>query len=338
MLTIDGSRGEGGGQILRSALALAIVTARPVRIENIRAGRKKPGLLRQHLTAVQAAARVCSAHVEGAELGSGAVTFTPGPVAPGVHHFAIGSAGSTTLVLQTILLPLLTASGPSRITLEGGTHNPAAPPFDFLDAAYLRLLNRMGPRVTAHLERPGFFPAGGGRMVIEIEPCAALGALDLLERGELRSRRACVWLSHLPRHVAEREIRVIERRLAWSVADCEIREAPHAVGPGNLVALRLEFENVTEVFCGFGSAGRPAEAVAGEAVDACRRYLPSTAPLGEYLTDQWLLPLALAGRGSFRSTGLSPHATTHLELIHDFLPVRLETGREESGVVRVSVR
>src|SRR5690349_406818 len=158
MILIDGSSGEGGGQILRSALALSILTRTPFKMERIRAGRDKPGLLRQHLTAVNAAQEVSSADVTGAELGSRDLTFKPRTVQGGDRSFSIGSAGSTTLVLQTILPALLRASGPSTITIEGGTHNPAAPPFEFLARAYLPLLARMGAKVELTLDQPGFFP------------------------------------------------------------------------------------------------------------------------------------------------------------------------------------
>jgi RNA 3'-terminal phosphate cyclase (ATP) len=187
VIEIDGSFGEGGGQILRSSLALAIVTGQPVRLSNIRAGRRKPGLMRQHLTAVNAAAAICGATVDGERIGATELTFTPGAVRAGEYQFSIGTAGSTTLVLQTVLLPLLTAGGPSRIVLEGGTHNPFAPPFDFLERAYLPLINRMGPNVRATLERPGFYPAGGGRIAIEIEPATGLHGFDVVRA---RRRRA----------------------------------------------------------------------------------------------------------------------------------------------------
>ena len=172
MLTINGSQGEGGGQILRTALAMSLVTGKPFRIVRIRAGRKKPGLLRQHLTAVQAAAQIGQATVEGAAIGSQELTFTPGEIRPGEYRFAVGTAGSATLVLQAVLPALLTAPGLSVLTLEGGTHNPFAPPFDFLHRSYLPLVNRMGPTVEARLERPGFYPAGGGKFVVTVEPAA----------------------------------------------------------------------------------------------------------------------------------------------------------------------
>src|SRR5258705_2280598 len=190
MLTIDGSFGEGGGQILRTALALSLVTGKPFRIENIRAGRKNPGLLRQHLTAVNAATEISRSEVMGAAIGSRELTFAPGSVVAGTYAFAVGTAGSTTLVLQTVLPALLVASGTSKVILEGGTHNPFAPPFDFLEKTFLPLVNRMGPQVTAELERPGFYPAGGGRMNVTVEPADALRELALPARGEVRARRA----------------------------------------------------------------------------------------------------------------------------------------------------
>ena len=162
IIQIDGSQGEGGGQIVRSSLALAMVTGNGVAIEKLRAGREKPGLMRQHLTAVHAAAEICQAQVTGNAIGSSSLTFQPGRVIPGEYKFSVGTAGSATLVLQTVLPPPLIADGPSRVILEGGTHNPWAPPFDFLSRAYLPLVNRMGPSVTATMDRPGFYPAGGG--------------------------------------------------------------------------------------------------------------------------------------------------------------------------------
>ena len=188
MIVIDGSAGEGGGQILRSSLALSLVTGKPFRIENIRAGRTKPGLLRQHLTALAAATQIGKAKVEGAVLGSKIVSFTPRGVTPGDYHFAVGTAGSATLVLQTVLPALMLASGPSTLVLEGGTHNPSAPPFDFISKAFLPILNRMGPCIKVELERYGFYPAGGGRFRVSINPAAQLSPIDLLTCGESRAR------------------------------------------------------------------------------------------------------------------------------------------------------
>jgi len=329
MLTIDGSSGEGGGQILRSSLALSAITATPFRIERIRAGRKQPGLRRQHLTAVRAAATVCEAEVEGDEVGSGEVVFRPGAVQPGDYRFAIGTAGSTTLVLQTVLPALLTASGRSTIVLEGGTHNPFAPPFDFLAKTYVPLVRRMGADVAVELERPGFFPAGGGRLRVVIEPAAELQGIELLERGKTVARHARAIVASLPRHIAEREVKVLQKRLGWPPGGFSVEEISDSAGPGNIVIAEIETEAVCEVISSVGQVRRPAESVAAEVARECRRYLKSTAPVGEHLTDQLLLPLALAGSGRFRSVGLSRHATTHIELIRQFLALKI--GVEETG-------
>jgi RNA 3'-terminal phosphate cyclase (ATP) len=336
MLDLDGSLGEGGGQILRTSLALSILTGTPVRLRNIRARRARPGLMRQHLTAVQAAARVSGARVEGAEVGSGEIAFHPAGIRPGEYRFDIGTAGSTTLILQTVLPALLHASGPSRLTLEGGTHNPQAPPFDYLDRVFLPLLRRMGARVEAALERPGFYPAGGGRFSVTVDPPPRLSGLELLERGEIRRQRAVAMLSNLPRHVAERELKVVARETGWGPADLEVREVA-SPGPGNVLLLEVESEHVTEVFTGFGEKRVPAEAVAERALREMRRYLDAGVPVGEHLADQLLLPLALAGEGTFATLPLSLHATTQIDLIPRFLEVGIEV-REEGGRVVVVVR
>jgi RNA 3'-terminal phosphate cyclase (ATP) len=328
MLDLDGSMGEGGGQILRTSLALSMVTGTPVRIRGIRARRARPGLMRQHLTAVEAAARVSGAKVEGAEVGSREIVFVPGEVRPGEYRFDIGTAGSTTLILQTLLPALLHAAGPSRLTLEGGTHNPQAPPFDYLERVFLPLLRRMGARIEAVLERPGFYPAGGGRFSVTIDPPARLSGLELLERGEIRSRRAVAILSALPRHVGERELRHVVRETGWDPASQEIREVV-SPGPGNVLLLEVESEALTEIFAGFGERGVPAEEVAARALREMRRYLDAGVPVGEHLADQLLLPLALAGAGAFATLPLSLHATTQIDLIPRFLDVRI--GVKERG-------
>ena len=190
MILIDGSFGEGGGQILRSSLGLALVTGEAVRLENIRAGREKPGLRRQHLTAVNAAVEVGAAEVKGNRMGSQELYFSPKTVKAGEYHFSVGTAGSTTLVLQTVLPALMKADDKSVLTIEGGTHNPMAPPFDHLARAFLPILKRIGWQVRAELEKPGFFPAGGGRIKVSIEPAEKLNQVEIIERGEIIEQRA----------------------------------------------------------------------------------------------------------------------------------------------------
>jgi RNA 3'-terminal phosphate cyclase (ATP) len=329
MLTIDGSQGEGGGQIVRSSLALSLVTGKPVAIENIRAGRKKPGLARQHLTAVTAAVAVGRADVDGAALGSRRLVFRPDRIEPGEYHFSVGTAGSTTLILQTILPALLVAGRESNVVLEGGTHNPLAPPFDFLARAYLPLVGRMGPQVDAVLERPGFYPAGGGRMTVRVRPAERLGTLELCERGNLLARRVRALVARLPRHIAERECRTIAAQSDWGPSCFTIEEATGSRGPGNAVMIEIESQHVCEVCTGFGQLGVRAEQVAMHAWQQARRYLSSDAPVGEHLADQILLPLGIAAYrgatgGMFRTLALSQHAATHIEVLRQFMGIDVQ--------------
>lgn len=321
MLTLDGSHGEGGGQILRSSLALSLITGQPFRIVRIRAGRQKPGLLRQHLAAVSAAAEVGKAEVTGASLGSRELTFRPNAVHPGEHRFAVGSAGSATLVAQTVLPALLCAQGPSDLRLEGGTHNPAAPPFEFLSRTFLPLVSRMGPRLAAELHRPGFYPAGGGELTLRIDPAPRLEPLDLTERGPVRTVRVEALVAGLPVSIAEREVATVVDLLDLDPRAGTARELQSAYGPGNAVLVTVESAGLTEVFAGFGRRGVPAETVAAEAAEEAGRYLAADVAAGEHLADQLLLPLALARGGSFTTTTPSGHTTTNLDVIRRFLPV-----------------
>jgi RNA 3'-terminal phosphate cyclase (ATP) len=331
VITIDGAAGEGGGQILRTSLALSLVTGRPFRIVNIRAGRKKPGLLRQHLTAVQAATQVGDAVTDGAGIGSTELVFRPEGIRAGDYRFAVGTAGSTTLVLQTVLPALMLADGPSHLTLEGGTHNPMAPPFDFLARSFLPQLARFGPAIEAELLRPGFYPAGGGKMEITIRPVPKLQPVELFDRGADTGRRVVAHLAGLPASIGERAFEQIEKRMQWPRSSFEIIEHPANCGPGFVLIVEAASENLVETFTGFGERGVRAEQVADAVIDQVRHYLASTAPVGEYLADQLLLPLALAGGGGFRAIGLSRHAQTNIEVIHQFLPVRIQSRPADSG-------
>ncbi len=336
MVRIDGSQGEGGGQILRSSLALAMVTGQPFSIDGIRAGREKPGLLRQHLTAVRAAAEVCDAEVEGAEIGSRALTFRPRAVRSGQYDFAIGTAGSATLVVQTILPALLTADGPSRISVEGGTHNSGAPPYDFFARTFAPLIERMGPRLTMRIERYGFYPAGGGRIGIDVEPVRALSPLHLSARGPLTHRVITAVLANLPFHIAQREMETAAALLGWPAEVCRPVGSAKSPGPGNVLLIEVGDGAVTEMFTAFGQRGVSAEMVAEAAATEALAYLASTASAGEHLTDQLLLPMALAGGGSFTAQTLNLHATTNMDVIGAFLPVRFDVAECE-GCVAVSV-
>jgi RNA 3'-terminal phosphate cyclase (ATP) len=336
VLTLDGSQGEGGGQILRSSLALSLITGQPFRIVRIRAGRSKPGLLRQHLASVAAAAAVGQAEVQGATLCSQELTFRPGHLRPGEHRFSVGSAGSATLVAQTVLPPLLIADAPSVLHLEGGTHNPAAPPFEFLERTFLPLLSRMGPKLAADLHRPGFYPAGGGELTLGIDPVPQLKPLHLTERGAVRDVKVEAMVAGLPVSIAERETATALRHLDLPEESAETRELPNAYGPGNAVLVTVESEHLTEVFAGFGRRGVPAETVATDAAEEARRYLESGAPVGEHLADQLLLPLALARGGSFVTGQPSGHTTTNLDVIRRFLPIDFTVEEMGEGRWRIA--
>jgi RNA 3'-terminal phosphate cyclase (ATP) len=320
MVVIDGMLGEGGGQILRTSLALSLVTGKPFSIKGIRAGRKKPGLMRQHLTCVNAAAKIGSAVVKGANIGSQSLWFEPGTIVPGKYNFAIGTAGSCTLVLQTILPALLTADSPSEVILEGGTHNPYAPPFDFLDQAFLGLINRMGPSVSASLIRPGFYPAGGGKFKADITP-SALEKIDLTQRGEIVNKTANAFVANLPGSIAAREIKMVKQLLGWE--NCEIVKVPDSQGPGNVLTLTVESRNITEVFTGFGLKGVTAEKVAKRCVSQVKNYLSADVAVGKFLADQLLIPMAMAGGGTFITLPPSRHTMTNIDVIKQFIDLNI---------------
>jgi RNA 3'-terminal phosphate cyclase (ATP) len=335
MIELDGSQGEGGGQILRSALALSLVTGTPFRIENIRAGRPRPGLMRQHLTAVEAAAAVGGAQTSGAAVGSRSLTFEPAAVRAGDYAFSVGTAGSATLVLQTVLPALLTADRPSSLVLEGGTHNPSSPPFDFLAKAFLPLVGRMGARVAATLERPGFYPAGGGRFRVTVAPTKALAPLVLEQRGTIQARRVRAIVANLPHAIGERELNRFAARTQWESSAFSLEAVLNSVGPGNALVAEVESDNVTEVFTGFGEKQVRAETVANACADEVLAYLATDAPVGPHLADQLVLLLALAGRGWFRTMPPTNHTRTQLDVIDRFLGPVISCSEETSGTWRI---
>lgn len=321
-ILLDGSQGEGGGQILRSALALSMITGAPFRIERIRARRPKPGLLRQHLTAVNAAAAICAAHVQGNTAGSQTLEFIPGAIRGGEYRFDIGTAGSCTLVLQTVLPALWFAAGDSVVTVSGGTHNTAAPPADFLMRSWLPLLQRMGTHMSIALLRHGFYPAGGGEVRAEVRPIKSLQAIDLAARGELVSSKIIAVVAGLPVEIAQRELAQVQPQFAQAEAETRVLSARE--GPGNALMVELCHPHHTEIFCAFGEKGLRSEVVADRVVQEAQRYLASGASIGEHLADQLVLPMALAGAGSFTTTTVSSHLQTNMQIVQRFLAVEFE--------------
>ena len=323
-IILDGAHGEGGGQILRTALSLSLHTGRPFRLTAIREHRDKPGLRPQHLLAVVAAQRLGAAYVEGAQVGSRELWFEPKQtVGPGSYFFDIGTAGSTLLVLQTLLPTLLSASGPSTLTLCGGTHNVKAPPFEFVDRVFLPRLAQLGHQVAMELVRPGFYPLGGGKLTVSIQPSAELRPLSLLERGEVRTLTAEILVSRLPQHVARREQATLCQLLGLSIAACPIRSLGSSLGPGNAVLVQIESDSGPELFSAIGERGVPAERVAATCAEEVSAYLAAEVPVGEHLADQLILPLALAKGGRYLTTQPSLHTLTQIDTVRAFLPVEI---------------
>ena len=338
MLSINGALGEGGGQILRTALALSMCTQQPFTLNHIRAGRAKPGLMRQHLACVHAAAQISCAQVEGAALSSQHLVFAPQAVQAGDYAFNVGSAGSCTLVLQTIWPALMLAGAPSRIRLTGGTHNPMAPPFHFLARSYAPLLRKLGAGVELHLRRLGFYPAGGGEMEALIAPArAGLRPYDILVRGALQTAYAEGFAPGLARSIVRKELHAVQAATQWGDAQLIEGACRQNEGPGNVLLATLAHENVCEVISSFGRKGTTAEEVAAQLLQEMAAYQAhgeAGAALGAHLADQWALPLALAvwqsqTAASFTCTQLSEHTQTNCTVIAQFLPVVFTT--EEWG-------
>ncbi|TWU01466.1 RNA 3'-terminal phosphate cyclase [Neorhodopirellula pilleata] len=341
MIEINGSEGEGGGQIVRSSLALAAVTGQEIRLTNIRGGRSKPGLLRQHLAGVRAITQICQGETTGDELGSNELTMRPGSLVGGDFRFDVGSAGSAVLVAQTILPALMMAERPSTVTIGGGTHAAWAPPLDFFKRCYLPLLEQMGAKASVQLDAYGFYPAGGGRIVMHVEPTPVLSGLRLVHRtGEMRGRVIAL-VAKVPLSVGERECDVIARKMGWDGSACQVIDAQPSGGPGNVVMIELGFDSFTELFIGFGKVGVKAEHVARTTLRQARQYLTGEAPVGEYLADQLLLPMGLAARSGHASefvTGpLSLHSQTHITVLQRFLDLDIQTFEKENGSVRVAI-
>jgi RNA 3'-terminal phosphate cyclase (ATP) len=328
MIELDGATGEGGGQILRTALALSLCTGQPMKMHHIRAKRSKPGLMRQHLACVNAAVAVSGAKAQGAELGSQELSFEPGAVRAGDYTFSVGTAGSCSLVLQTVLPPLMLAGGASRLVLSGGTHNSMAPPFHFLERSFAPLLRRMGVGLDLELRRLGFYPAGGGEFNAVIRPPdAGLNPFDLTGRGaEIASYVECL-APALPPQVATRELQAIGRLLGWSGEQLRTPAVRQNEGPGNALMATLNCEHVQEVFTAFGEKRISAEQVARSLATEVQAFQASEGALGPHLADQWMVPLALAiasrgGQASFTCTEITEHATTNIGTIERFLQVR----------------
>jgi len=335
MLVIDGSQGEGGGQILRTSLTMAMVTGTDIKIENIRAGRAKPGLMRQHMACVKAAQQICSAEVSGVKVGSTSIMFKPGSIKTGEYEFSVGTAGSTMLIFQTVLPALATVKGESRLKFHGGTHNMMAPSFDFIALSFVPVMKRIGVDIEMTLHRHGFYPQGGGEWSAIVKRSSGIKALELIQTGGLMSKEAVVTSSHIPDHIAQRELAEITKRCGWPREDMRSKNVK-CLGSGNILSLRLHYEKHSEVTEYVGKVGVSAERVAKNAVQNMRRYQSNGAVVGEHLADQLMLPMAIGEGGVFRTLKPSLHSTTNRDVIQLFVDKRFEF--EELGTDYWEVR
>jgi RNA 3'-terminal phosphate cyclase (ATP) len=317
---IDGRFGEGGGQVLRTSLTLAAITGKRLYINNIRANRPKPGLGKQHLVCVDAAREICGAKCSDAAIGSTTLDFEPGAVRAGEYSFDIGSAGSASLVGQTVLPGLFTANDKGTVTITGGTHNAWAPPFDFLRESFLPAIAGMGFKADCLLVRYGFYPAGGGKIVFEVQPERAAKTIDLCEPIDKPDISARIYTAKLPEHIAQKQRKLLLDS-GLNFEHIEHINVTDSIGAGNCVVIRLTGASRTTIFTGFGSRGKPSEKVINEVVTEARDFINGNAAIDHYLADQLLIYMAMRKAGRFTTNQLSKHLTTNVEVIKKFLHV-----------------
>jgi RNA 3'-phosphate cyclase len=341
MIELDGSFGEGGGQILRTSLALALLTGKAFHLRNIRAGRKKPGLQPQHLMCVRAAGSIGQAQLRGDSLGSSDLVFEPASVVPGKYTFSIGTAGATGLVLHTLYLPLALQSAPSELTILGGTHVTASPCFHFLDVTWRHYMAVLGLQISLRLRRPGFYPRGGGVIEAHIQPGSELRGFEM--GGSSRPDRitGVSAVAGLPEQIAQRQTRRAVNRLRGLSLKVDLQEETWPGGPGTVLLLELNTQPVPTVFFGLGARGKPAERVADEAVEQVLAFLDAEqAGVDPHSADQLVLPLVLAqGPSTFPVTMITSHLSTNVAVIRQFVEraVVCEGQEGDPGIVRIAV-
>jgi RNA 3'-terminal phosphate cyclase (ATP) len=346
-IAIDGSYGEGGGQVLRTSLTLSVLTGRPLEITRIRAGRKKPGLRPQHLTAVRALAASCAGELHGDVINSQRLVFRPGGRPSGGDYlFDVndaaqgGSAGAVTLIAQAVLLPLAFASGPSRVTLRGGTHVPWSPPFHYLRDVFLPVIGRMGCRAEAHLNGWGWYPVGQGEVELVVQPCRGMTGLQWMERGELAQVTGVAGVTNLPAHIPQRMASRANNLLRGAGITGRVealRARGAAAGAG--IFLTADYASGPAGFSALGRRGLPAEKVAESACASFfEHHQDLPAAVDPWLADQLILPLALAaGESALTTSKITQHTLTNIHIVAQFLGAGIEVeGRGEGGTVRIS--
>lgn len=337
MIEIDGTFGEGGGQILRTSLSLAAITGQAVHIVNIRARRRKPGLMRQHLACVKATAEITGGRVIGAELNSRELTFEPGTIHGGDFHFAVGSAGSVTLIAQTVIPALLCANVASHVVIEGGTHTDQSPIFEFFDRVYLPALRKMGAEITAKLESIGFYPAGGGRIVVDIQPVKTWNRFECMQAGSLKQSMLIVMGCGIDKRIMEDEVTICKDKLEVKDGFRHESQDVKSPGPGNVLYAQMEYENITELFSVCGAFNVSRREVGERVAGMVNKYLMLNVPVGRFLADQLLLPMAIGAGGKYLTVPPTKHTQTNIEVIRMFLntDIELENRKNETYVIEV---
>lgn len=337
MIEIDGTFGEGGGQILRTSLSLAAITGQAVHFVNIRAKRRKPGLMRQHLACVKATTEITSGNVSGAELNSQELTFEPGAIRGGDYRFTVGSAGSVTLIAQTVIPVLLNADKPSKVEIEGGTHVDQAPIFEFFDQVYLPALRRMGAEVTAKMDRVGFYPAGGGKIVLEIQPIKAWNRFECIQTGNLKRSLLTVTGHGVDEQIMDEELTICKRKVDGKTALRCMKQTVESPGPGNVLYAQMEYENITELFSVCGAFNVSRREVGERVAGMLNKYLELNVPVGRFLADQLLLPMAIGAGGKFLTHAPTKHTQTNIEVIQKFLNTDIKLENNENGTYVIEV-
>ncbi|RYX81629.1 RNA 3'-terminal phosphate cyclase [bacterium] len=337
LLSIDGSFGEGGGQIIRTSVSLAAMTGRAIEVYNVRARRSKPGLQPQHVAAVRAAAAICQAQLTGDSVGSTYFRFEPQcPVVAGNYHFEIGTAGATPLVVQTVLLPLALATGASTVRVTGGTHVPHSPPAEYLEAVYVPALKSVGLDVAFSYESAGFYPRGGGEVNVRVGGSGVIQPLEWRESGTLQEIRAFIVTANLPDHVAKRGAETVERHIKGIKLE---NRKKTSLGPGAATVIVARGESGLGGFSAIGAKNKPMEQVAEEPALEFLNWKKSGAACDEHLADQLVLPLAFASGPSHWTTAIvTEHLRTVIWVVQQFLDVeaRIEENTDGGGMVLMS--
>jgi RNA 3'-terminal phosphate cyclase (ATP) len=340
LIEIDGSSGEGGGQILRTALSLSCLLRKPFRIFNIRRGRKKPGLMPQHLASVKAAGKLSMAEIIGAEYRSTELVFKPKGLTGGDLYFDIGTAGSACLVFQTILPSLIFSRTKAIVKIRGGTHVPFSPSFNYLSEVFIPVLEKIGIDVRLCIEDYGFYPEGGGLIRAEVSPSSEIRPLRITSRGKVEEIRGCSCVANLPFSIAERQkMAFIEKIQSHGIPVNIALSRVSSPGQGTFLFIKVLSENAVSGFTSLGARGKRAETVGEEAAEEVIRYLGTDAAFDPHLPDQIVLYLALCnGESEITTSSITGHLITNLWVIERFLDFRytIEGERGYPGLIRIN--